>query len=112
MIDQDMVDEAALAWDNGMLRDDSAADTAADDYYAVKYLLHTGTPGVFALYVRLNACPRGILTYTAARQVEGGLEYALRRSLSDRLWVSHQNIDMLPEDLLAAYRRVTEELET
>ena len=111
MIDQDMIDEAAFAWDNGLLRYDSEADTEADDHGAVKYLLHIGTPGVFALYFRLNACPRGVLTYAAARQVDGGLEYALRRSLSDRLWVSHQNPDMLPADLLAAYCKVTEELQ-
>ena len=112
MIDQDMVDEAALAWDNGILRDDSAADTIADDHDTVKYLLHIGTPGVFALYFRLNACPRGILTYAAARQVDGGLEYALRRYLPDRLWVSHQNPDTLPPDLLEAYLKVAKELGT
>ena len=110
MIDQDMVDEAAEAWDNTLLRDWSAADTLADDHEAV--MGHVGTPGVFTLYHKLCACPRGVLTYAAARQVEGGLEYALRRSLPDRLWVSHQSPDTLPEDLLAAYRRVTEELGT
>jgi len=107
MIDQDMIDQSALAWDHRRLQAETAVDTEQTDREAVRKLLAARDRDVIALYT-LSACPQGILTYASARHAEGGLEYALRKNGPYRVWVDYhyRHAPELPSDLVDAYLNV------
>jgi hypothetical protein len=106
---EDLVEEAAEAYANGLLRTWEEADMRNADIDTVRALLRAGALGVRELY-SLTACASGILTYHYSRTVAGGLEYALMRDPHVRLWISNQNPALLPTDLRSAAHRVRGEL--